>query len=141
MSMSMPESKWSFFDRDRPVSLTRAPGRLDVMGGIADYSGALVLEMPIAAATWVAAQSSDEPDVVIESDDIRALGGSSTVTIPLAELVPDRPLGYERAHALLTADPDSAWAAYAAGALVVLHAELGKPLRHGLRLLVWSEVP
>jgi galactokinase len=136
-----PEIRWDFFDRGRPVTVTRAPGRLDVIGGIADYSGALVLEMPIAAATWVAAQPSDEPAVVIESDDIEGLGGESTVTLPLAEIVPARPLPYERAQALLTGDPRRAWAAYAAGALVVLHAELGKPLRHGLRLLVRSEVP
>jgi len=93
-----PEIRWDFFDRGRPVTVTRAPGRLDVMGGIADYSGALVLEMPIAAATWVAAQPSDEPAVVIESDDIEGLGGESTVTLPLAEIVPARPLTYERAH-------------------------------------------
>ena len=130
-----------FFDRSRPVSVTRAPGRLDVMGGIADYSGALVLEMPIAAATWVAAQASPEPEIVIESGDIRALGGEAHVRIPLAEIVPERPLTYERARALLTADPRRAWAAYAAGALVVLHAERDRPLRHGLRLQVWSEVP
>jgi galactokinase len=130
-----------FFDPGRPLLVTRAPGRLDVMGGIADYSGALVLEMPIAAATWVAAQASDKPEIVIESGDIRALGGEPTVRIPLAQIVPNRPLPYERARALLAADPRRAWAAYAAGALVVLHGELGKPLRHGLRLLVWSEVP
>jgi L-arabinokinase len=157
--MWLPENRWpeeesdhrralawvarqtAFFDPHRPLHLTRAPGRLDVMGGIADYSGALVLEMPIAAATWVAAQSSKRPEVVIESAGIRALGGDPTVTLPLAEIVPDRPLTYERAHALLAADPRRAWAAYAAGALVVLHAELAKPLRHGLRLLVRSEVP
>ena len=98
--MWMPETKWpeeqrdyrralawvagqtEFFDPRRPVTLTRAPGRLDVMGGIADYSGALVLEMPIAAATWVAAQPSDEPEVVIQSDDIaRCSGGEATVTV------------------------------------------------------------
>ncbi len=28
-----------------------APGRLDVLGGVADYSGALVLQMPIRAVT------------------------------------------------------------------------------------------
>jgi len=161
--MWMPETKWpeeegddvrralawvarrtDFFDPHRPFTLTRAPGRLDVMGGIADYSGALVLEMPIAAATWVAAQPSDEPQVVIESEDIRAgheSWGESRVTIPLAEIVPEFPLTYAGARALLTADPRRAWAAYAAGALVVLHTELGKPLRRGLRLLVWSEVP
>lgn len=131
----------TFFDTDRPLLLTRAPGRLDVMGGIADYSGALVLEMPIAAATWVAAQASDEREVVIESSDIGAIGGEGRVAIPLAELVPARPLSYPKAQALLTGDPRRAWAAYVAGALVVLHAELDRPLRQGLRVRVRSEVP
>ena len=39
---------------DGPVFLARAPGRLDVMGGIADYSGSLVLQWPIREATRVA---------------------------------------------------------------------------------------
>lgn len=157
--MWMPSGKWSDdgedfrralawigeraarFDPQRPLYLTRAPGRLDVMGGIADYSGALVLEMPIASATWVAAQAIDEREVIIESDGIRALGGESPVRLPLDELVGEQPLPYEHARALLTGDPERAWAAYAAGALVVLHAELGRPLGRGLRLAVWSEVP
>ena len=131
-----------FFDRHRPLTVTRAPGRLDVMGGIADYSGALVLEMPIAAATWVAAQASDDPEVVIESDGhprVRRRSRRCGFRSPSSS--PSEPLTYERARALLTGDPRRAWAAYAAGALVVLHAELGKPLRHGVRLMVWSEVP
>lgn len=33
---------------DRPTCVTRSPGRLDVLGGISDYSGALVLQLPIA---------------------------------------------------------------------------------------------
>lgn len=41
---------------DDDVIITRAPGRLDVMGGIADYSGSLVLQMPIAEACHVALQ-------------------------------------------------------------------------------------
>jgi L-arabinokinase len=131
----------AFFDPAQPLYLTRAPGRLDVMGGIADYSGALVLELPIAAATWVAAQPQPNPEIVIQSDDIGALGSESRVTLALADVVPDRPLPYQRAHALLAANPHRAWASYAAGALVVLHAELSKPLRHGLRMLVRSEVP
>lgn len=36
--------------------VTRAPGRLDVMGGIADYSGSLVLQLPLAEACHVAVQ-------------------------------------------------------------------------------------
>ena len=38
------------------LHVSRAPGRLDVMGGISDYSGSLVLQMPIAEACHVAAQ-------------------------------------------------------------------------------------
>lgn len=36
--------------------VTRAPGRLDVMGGIGDYSGSLVLQKPTAEACHVACQ-------------------------------------------------------------------------------------
>src|SRR6185503_9347657 len=120
-----------FFDPSQPIYFARALGRLDVMGGIADYSGALVLEMPIASATWVAAQASDDERVVIRSDDIGRLGGEPEIALALSDLVPERPLGYERAHALLTADPARAWAAYATGAVVALHAERARPLRHG----------
>ena len=44
------------FLRDQPLIISRAPGRLDVMGGIADYSGSTVLQMPIAEAAHVALQ-------------------------------------------------------------------------------------
>ncbi|NOX56685.1 MAG: galactokinase family protein, partial [Planctomycetes bacterium] len=37
-----------FFSDRRPVVVARAPGRLDVMGGIADYSGSLVLQLPLS---------------------------------------------------------------------------------------------
>ena len=30
-----------------------APGRLDVLGGVADYSGSLVLQMPLSRVTRV----------------------------------------------------------------------------------------
>src|SRR5215216_4906009 len=51
------------FDRERDLIITRAPGRLDVMGGIADYSGSLVLELPIAEATFAALQLNPEPQL------------------------------------------------------------------------------
>lgn len=34
------------FVSEEDIFVTRAPGRLDVMGGIADYSGSLVLQVP-----------------------------------------------------------------------------------------------
>src|SRR5438128_575986 len=44
------------FEPKQELVVTRAPGRLDVMGGIADYSGSMVLELPIREATFVALQ-------------------------------------------------------------------------------------
>ncbi|KAA3477833.1 L-arabinokinase-like [Gossypium australe] len=44
------------FNWEEDIFVTRAPGRLDVMGGIADYSGSLVLQMPIREACHVAVQ-------------------------------------------------------------------------------------
>ena len=43
------------------IIVTRAPGRLDVMGGIADYSGSLVLQLPLAQACHVAVQTHPLP--------------------------------------------------------------------------------
>ena len=50
----------TFFSAERAVFISRAPGRLDVMGGIADYSGARVLELPLACATSAFVQT--QPD-------------------------------------------------------------------------------
>ncbi|KAL3330630.1 hypothetical protein AABB24_034453 [Solanum stoloniferum] len=44
------------FNWEEDIFVARAPGRLDVMGGIADYSGSLVLQMPIREACHVAVQ-------------------------------------------------------------------------------------
>ena len=53
------------FEPGRDIVIARAPGRLDVMGGIADYSGALVLQWPIREATFAALQPN--PSVRCES--------------------------------------------------------------------------
>ena len=55
------------FETRRPVVVARAPGRLDVMGGVADYSGSLVCEMPLAVAAVVVAQARMDGRVVCVS--------------------------------------------------------------------------
>jgi galactokinase len=121
-------------ERGTPISVARAPGRLDVMGGIADYSGSLVLERPIAEATWAAIQPTDRPVL-----DLVSLG-RPPLTIPLETLAPgDVPIGYDDARQMFR-DGES-WAAYVAGVLLVLAHERAVPLRSGLRIVVWSTVP
>jgi hypothetical protein len=43
------------FASDVPIAVTRAPGRLDILGGIADYSGSLVLTLPLLSSTQTGA--------------------------------------------------------------------------------------
>src|SRR5579859_194606 len=131
-----------FFEEQSPIYIARAPGRLDVMGGIADYSGSLVLEMPLRVATLVAVQQIAEPWVIIESTSASEIGSTPLVVLPLEKLCPpEQPLGYQAARSLLTADPESAWAAYVAGVLVVLQREQQLEVRQGMRILVHCEVP
>src|SRR5471030_1095686 len=64
----VPEARLIFdANQSLPLILARAPGRLDVMGGIADYSGSLVLQLPIRESTLVALERSDDRTLVIVS--------------------------------------------------------------------------
>src|SRR5215216_2996831 len=62
-SSSLPD----LFDPAGELFVARAPGRLDLMGGIADYSGSLVLELPIASATHAALQLAPEQTLLVVS--------------------------------------------------------------------------
>src|SRR5947207_12677354 len=77
----------AFFAAGVPVAVARAPGRLDVLGGIADYSGGLVLELPLRAATLVGAQRADDDLVVAVSDGRRiAVDAAELATAPLGNV-------------------------------------------------------
>src|SRR5438445_11764879 len=64
---SLPAGRRNFFDSPRELIVTRAPGRLDLMGGIADYSGSLVLQWPIQSAVHVAIQRHSRKTLCIAS--------------------------------------------------------------------------
>lgn len=53
-------------DQVRPAVVTRAPGRLDCMGGMADYSGALALQMTIERAAYVAVGRREDQRIHVE---------------------------------------------------------------------------
>lgn len=113
------------------IVVSRAPGRLDLMGGIADYSGSLVLEWPIAAATHVALQLQDTPVIEIRSLPSNSEEQVRSLTIPLADLQSD----YESVRAMFARDRH--WAAYVAGAFTVLDYDF----KRGAKILISSEVP
>ncbi len=113
--------------------VARAPGRLDVLGGIADYSGSLVLELPLREETRVAIQREDSESLTLAS----ANDPSSRLVMPLADV--DQ--SYESARAYFRGDSSRAWAAYVAGAFVVLTREKGVLFPGGARIDVESTVP
>jgi len=129
-----------FFRDDAPLLAARAPGRLDVMGGIADYSGSLVLEWPLARATFAVVQAQAAPvcsflsvrdgqahvfHIDLAALQAGALREAEALRLHLAERVPDR------------------WAAYVAGVVHYCLHRLGGSAEHptGFRMLIRSDVP
>jgi len=121
-----------------PLVVARAPGRLDVIGGIADYSGSLVLQLPLQAACHVALQRCAAPQLSIVSRRGADLQRAEDFSIAMAELLA---LDEAAAAVRLRADPARRWAAYVAGAFVVLAQARGAAFAGGARLLIDSEVP
>ena len=134
-----PELK-TFFNSHSQLTIARAPGRLDVMGGIADYSGSLVLELPIAEATFVALQKQDARQLSIVS-----LSGRERVLsfdMPLTDFERDgEPVEYDEAREYFKRDTTQRWAAYVAGVFLVLMRQLGVRFDRGARILISSRVP
>ena len=135
-----PEAR-QFFDPPAELVVARAPGRLDVMGGIADYSGSLVLETPIREATFVALQrdlSLRLRIVSLSQDSSQALA----FEMALADFErAGEPIEYETARARFQRNPAQHWAAYVAGVFLALMRERGVRFTRGARILICSSVP
>ncbi|KAG0616552.1 hypothetical protein M758_5G124600 [Ceratodon purpureus] len=144
--------------------IARAPGRLDVMGGIADYSGSLVLQMPIKEACHVAVQRSPptlqrlwkhtrarlsahggaaKPVVCIVSFGSDMVNRAPTFDMDLSDFLDSNgdPISYEAARQYFKQDTSQKWAAYVAGTLLVLMRELGVRFLDSISILVSSDVP
>jgi len=130
------------FDPKAPVTVTRAPGRLDVMGGIADYSGSLVLQRPIAEATFAALQPADKPLIEIVSLGPEPAEQPRIFAMNVSSLAPEgEPLSYAKAREFFQGAKESHWAAYVAGAFLVLMRERGVRFSGGARILISSAIP
>src|SRR5678815_1883556 len=94
-------------------SVSRAPGRLDVMGGIADYTGSLVCEMPLDRAAAGALSQRDDHDLQVFSFNLHAEHKPFTLRIPLHALATQSLEDLRREFQ----EPGRAWAGYLAGCL------------------------
>ncbi|CAA2980416.1 L-arabinokinase-like [Olea europaea subsp. europaea] len=153
----------NLFNWEEDIFVARAPGRLDVMGGIADYSGSLVLQMPIREACHVALQKIDptkqrlwkhaqarqsskgpEQKAVLQivSYGSELSNRGPTFDMDLSDFMDgEQPLSYEKARNYFDRDPSQRWAAYVAGTILVLMKELGIRFEDSISVLVSSAVP
>jgi L-arabinokinase len=129
-----------FFSGTAPLYIARAPGRLDLMGGISDYSGGLCLEWPLQVATHCALQLNNTGTIEVHSANATAENWIARVAIGTEELLA---LSLEAAHQRLATDASTRWAAYVLGAFVVLREAglLAINQLRGAKLYVSSDVP
>jgi galactokinase len=130
----------SYIDTHRSRIVGRAPGRLDVMGGIADYSGSLVLQLPLDEAAYVLVQPRRDGQVVIVSGATHDLTGPNVVEMPIAEIyryVSDLTV----LHQMLTANADTAWASYLLGVVAMVARQAKLFWYDGITIVVDSQVP
>jgi len=130
-----------FFAPDRPVSIARAPGRLEVVGGLALDERDLALHLPTAEGACAAVQLRDDEFMRVFSP---GSDGSRTerLSVRLQDLgIPDAPIPYDEARAFLCADPKDAWVAHVLGGVLALAREHGHILPSGFELILSSDVP
>lgn len=125
----------NFFNNDNEIFSAAAPGRLDVMGGIADYSGSLLLQMPISKTTTVHLQKRNDSVFnlrsVISENEIKKFEIDHRV-FPNYDL--------EEAGKVIRSLPDGDWAAYVIGCFLILNKEKQLPL-HGMNIQISSNIP
>lgn len=125
----------------RPRVVTRCPGRLDCMGGMADYSGTLALQMPIARGVYVAAGPREDQVVRVAALGFGASGAAACSEWPLAALYQSDGQ-FVTGEALARQFEHCPWGRQVAGLCLAL-LESGEIAHYGggVNLVVQSDIP
>ena len=130
---------YDFFVPEHPVHLTRAPGRLDVMGGNVDYTGGHVLQGLLQEAVWVASQSRTDEIVRVLNPDAARFGWESCFELRL-DLLRDA-----KAVREICNRQEAFWGRYVLGAIhFLLQSKRGNQQRKtatGIDLFIGSNLP
>jgi L-arabinokinase len=119
------------------IFVGRVPARLDVMGGIADYSGANVCEAVLGRGTLIALQPRTDRTM---QAGMRSL--PLETRIPLDYLAEGDGLApYSQVRELCRANPLASWVAYVGGSIFTLLKEESIKLSYGFSALLLSAVP
>ena len=124
------------FTSTQPVYISRAPGRLDLMGGNVDYTGGLVFEATIREATWAAAQVRSDRKLVLVNPEMAAAGWESRVVYTLDSLT-----GEAAVRTMVNSSTQVRWTAYVLGVFYLLHQRYPQQVNHGMTVYLESTVP
>jgi len=136
-----------YFTSSQPLIAARAPGRLDVMGGIADYSGSTVLQLPLKESTVMFCQYHHTPEFRLVSQAIDGDADAQVFCMPMSDFFDGKSgLACSEVHMhhyFNSLGDESRWAAYVAGVITVLmvHTDCDISTKRGLQLHVSSTVP
>jgi len=124
------------------VWIARVPARLDVMGGIADYSGANVCEAVLGTGVLMALQPRNDRTLRIRTMHAGIKALPVETRLPLDAFKSGEGLaGYAEVRAFCQANPLANWAAYIVGSIFTLLKEEPVKLPYGFNLLLLSAVP
>jgi L-arabinokinase len=124
------------------VWMARVPARLDVMGGIADYSGANVCEAVLGGGMLMALQARTDRTLRIRTMQAGRRTLPVETRIPLDYLTSGGIVGdYPQVRELCHANPLAAWVAYIGGSIFTLLKEESVRLPYGFSFLLLSAVP
>ena len=126
----------TFFDAAKPVYISRAPGRLDLMGGNVDYTGGLVFQATIREATWAAAQLRDDDRIVFWNPQMRQEGWLDRVEFEFSTLTDE-----VRTRQQATQSPQAGWTSYVLGVFYLLRKKYPEQVTSGASIYLHSEVP
>ena len=118
------------------VYISRAPGRLDLMGGNVDYTGGLVFEATIQEATWAAAQVRSDQKIVLVNPQMAAAGWESRVDFTLDALTDEAAV-----RAMVNQSAAVRWTAYVLGVFYLLRTRWPDKVKWGMTVYLESTVP
>jgi L-arabinokinase len=126
----------TFFYPTDPIFISRAPGRLDLMGGNDDYTGGLVFESTIQEATFTAAQLRSDQIIELNNKTVSDSGWQGMLQVDWEELS-----DIDKTKELVNSSASLRWTAYVLGNLYYLKKKYPDRVTCGIRLYMESTVP
>jgi galactokinase len=117
------------FAPDAPVFVARAPGRLDLMGGNADYTGGMVFQATIRESTHAAVQLRPDDRIILINPQMQ--------DHPAEFRFPDM----TSVEATLSLVAGVRWTAYVLGVFYLLRSRYPEAVVRGATVLIESDVP